>query len=93
MCIRDRQKTVPISNAIFDTITKHRANDTSPLSGKYNNEVNKQQSKVKKTNNDFLYPVLSANAPRIGEINATIMAVIDIACAHKNVPSISSGAI
>ena len=52
-----------------------------------------EQRSVKKTRNDFLYPVSSAKAPNNGDKKATIIAVIEIAFAHKNVPSISLGAI
>ena len=87
------QKTHPISNEIFEIITKAIAKDKSPFSGKYNKAVNSEHRIVKKTRNDFLYPVSSAKAPNNGDKKATIIAVIEIAFAHKNVPSISLGAI
>ena len=84
---------MPISNDIFEIITRASAKYISPLSGKYKSEVKRQHNKVKKTSKDFLYPVLSANAPKIGEISATVIAVIEIAFAHKKVPSCSLDAI
>ena len=47
------QKTHPISNEIFEIITKAIAKDKSPFSGKYNKAVNSEHRIVKKTRNDF----------------------------------------
>ena len=48
------QKTQPISNEIFEIITKAIAKDKSPFSGKYNKAVKSEHNRVKKTRKDFL---------------------------------------
>ena len=51
------------------------------------------QIKVNDIKKNFLYPPLSAKAPKNGESSATIIADTAIPCVHKSVPIFSSEAI